>query len=73
MALFPEPGDFGGYSGMTTNERLFAAGTLKQFYSAARRNDRAAMIGFLRDVKISGSDAERIADAILADPTKYSY
>jgi hypothetical protein len=71
MALSPKPINLGGFGGMTVNERLFTAGTIEQFYSAAGRGDRAAMIGLLKDVKIGDDLAEKIADTVLANPEKF--
>ena len=61
------------YSGMTLNERLFAAGILEQFDTAARRRDRARMISLLLTVDVGQSKAECTVEAILANPSFYGY
>lgn len=71
MALFPHPIDVGGYGGMTVNERLFTAGTLEQFDVAIRLGDRATMVILLIAVEIDFAEAEKIADTVLAHPTRY--
>jgi hypothetical protein len=58
--------------GMTTNERLFAAGLIDKFDSAARKRDRAKMIKLLSRVDLA-SQAETIADMIIANPSKYGH
>jgi hypothetical protein len=60
------------FRGMTTNERLMAAGLLDDFDAAAKRRDRAAMIELFDRVDLAGQ-APAIADAILADPARYGY
>jgi len=60
------------FAGMTTNERLFAAGLLDTFDLAARRRDRARMIEVLGKVELA-DQAERIADGICADPKRYGF
>jgi hypothetical protein len=59
------------YSGMTVNERLFAAGLIEDFDCAAKARDREAMISILSRVKVS--NPERTADSIIRDPARYGY
>ncbi len=61
------------YSGMTLNERLFAAGLLDQFDAAARRRDRAQLVELLKLVQLNQTEAEASADALLEKPEKYGY
>jgi hypothetical protein len=56
------------YRGMTTNERLFAANLLEEWDVAARNRDRAKMRELLSRVDLA-SQAEWIADTVLADPS----
>ena len=60
------------YDGMTTNERLAAAGVLEEWDAAARARDRARMVELLTLVEL-GSQAEWIADRVLAMPERYGY
>jgi len=60
------------YRGMTTNERLFVANLLEEYQVAARKRDRAKMIELLSRVDLA-SQAEWIADAVLANPSKYDF
>jgi len=62
----------GGYSGMTTNERLGVAGLIEVFDSAIQRQDRRAAIATLSRVDL-GSQAASIVDTILANPAKYGF
>ena len=59
------------YGGMTTNERLAVAGLMDAFDDATRRGDRAAMIDILLRVEFTPEGAERTADQVLAEPTRY--
>jgi hypothetical protein len=59
------------YAGMTTNERLFAAGLLSAWDEALSARDRAKMIQVLRAVDFSATDAEEIVDTVLASPELY--
>lgn len=61
------------YLGMTTNERLFAAGLLDAFDEAARRRDRSEMVRLLLKTFATQSNAESIADRILSSPNTYGY
>ena len=70
MALFPHAVDVDS-GGRTVNERLFTAGTLEQFDLAARRGDRATMILLLMAVEIYSTEGEKMADTVLAHPTRY--
>lgn len=56
-----------GAGGVTTNERLWAAGLLDEFEKAARARDREGMIELLRRVDL-GDQAAWIADTLLARP-----
>jgi hypothetical protein len=56
------------YRGMTTNERLFAANLLEEWDEATRNRDRVKMIELLSRVELT-SQAEWIADTLLADPS----
>ena len=72
MTLFPEPplSSDGMYSGMTVNERLFAAGLLDEFDAAIRDSNRSGMIELLGRVEL-GDEAADIVDKIMADPIRY--
>jgi hypothetical protein len=60
----------GVYSGMTVNERLFAAGLLNEFDAAIRDGNRSEMIELLGRVEL-GDEAADIVDKIMAHPTRY--
>jgi hypothetical protein len=60
------------YQGMTVNERLVVAGLIDQWDAAVKRRDRDGMIETLKQVDL-GSDAERIADAVLKNPALYGF
>lgn len=61
---FEQPGN--PFLGMTTNERLFAAGLLDAFDAAARRRDRSEMVELLLKTFATQNNAESIADQILS-------
>jgi hypothetical protein len=61
------------YSGMTVNERLFAAGLIDRWDSAIRARDRRAALKILAEVGFSDSQAEETTDTILASPTMYGF
>jgi hypothetical protein len=61
------------YSGMTANERMYAAGLLDQFDNAAKSRNRDAMIRILMQVNIPAADAASIANKILAAANQYGY
>jgi hypothetical protein len=61
------------YGGMTVNERLFTAGLLESFDSAARARNRAEMISILLRVQLSEKDAAWSVDTILANPRSYGF
>jgi hypothetical protein len=61
------------YLGMTTNERLFAAGCLDAFDAAACRRDRSEMVRLLLKTFATQSNAESIADQILSSPDTCGY
>jgi hypothetical protein len=60
------------YQGMTVNERLVVAGLIEQWDAAVRQRDRDGMIETLKQVDI-GSDADKIADAVLKNPALYGF
>ena len=59
------------YSGMTVNERLYAAGLMDEFDAALRARDRARIIMVLERVALSRADAAFSADTILGNPKRY--
>jgi hypothetical protein len=61
------------YSGMTVNERLFAAGLTHEFDTAARQRNRAKLVELLLAVQVERNDAEQSANRILAAPGFYGY
>ena len=63
----------GPLSGMTTNERLYTKGLLREFDAATRRRDLLVMVDLLQQVEISEADANGIAAAVLANPSKYGF
>jgi hypothetical protein len=65
----PEP----DYGAMTVNERLFVAGTLDLFDSAARASDRDSMVKLLMQVEIEEKEARQIIETILSNPKKYGF
>lgn len=56
------------YGGLTVNERLFLAGLMQVFDTAARCRDRTEMIRLLKKVEVD--DAVWTADSILNDPER---
>lgn len=58
--------------GMTTNERLAAAGLLESFDAAAKMQDRDRMIELLRRTDLA-DEAVAIAETILANPKRYGF
>jgi hypothetical protein len=63
----------GPFQGMTVNERLFAAGILSAFDNEAQAENRVEMIRLLVSVDLPQPEAERIADAELANPSIYGF
>ena len=61
------------YSGVSTNERLYAAGLLDRFDIAAKSQSRDTMIRILLQVKIPAEEAASIVNKILAAPGLYGY
>jgi len=55
-------------SGVAVNSRLYDAGLLDDFYKAANRKDKNAMIALLILVEIEPSEAEKTADTVLQSP-----
>jgi hypothetical protein len=55
-------------SGMTVNERLYAADLLDAFYRAANKRDRYEMIALLMSVDFEKTQAEQTADDIINNP-----
>ena len=64
--------DKADYSGMTVNERLYAAGLLDAWDAAAKSRDRNRMVELLNEVDLS-NQAEWISDKILANPKFYGF
>jgi len=62
-----------GYGGMTTNERLYAAGLLEQFDLAAKSRNQELMALILQRVEIPENEALGIAESVLADPKRYGF
>ena len=60
------------YHGMTVNERLFSAGLLEAWDAAVKSANRDRMIELLLEVELCGQ-AERITDAVLANPSFYGF
>ena len=60
------------YSGMTVNERLYAAGLLEAWDAAAKCRDRNRMIELLNEIDLS-NQAQSISDKILANPKFYGF
>jgi hypothetical protein len=63
----------GPFQGMTVNERLFAAGALSTWDNVVQARDRLEMIRLLVSVDLPQQEAERIADAVLANPKMYGF
>lgn len=55
-------------SGMTVNERLYAAGLLDAFYRAANKRDKGEMIALLMSVDFERPQAEEAAESIINNP-----
>ena len=55
-------------SGMTVNERLYAAGLLDAFYRAANKRDKDEMIALLMSIDFERSQAEEAAESIINNP-----
>ncbi len=61
------------YCGMTTNERLYAAGLIDGWDIAALSRNRRKMIELLMAADVLRPAAEHIVDAVLAYPEKYGF
>jgi len=59
------------FAGMTVNERLFDAALLDAFDDAVRARNRAKIISILKQVFVENAD--RTADAVLKNPSRYGY
>ena len=70
-----ENANFGGMTvgGMTVNERLVVAGLLQRWDQSVKARDRDAMIAILQSVDLPETESARIADSVLANPTKYGF
>lgn len=60
------------FGGMTTNERLYFAGLMPEWDSAARSRDREGMVYILGRVGLA-SQADQIAESVLANPKRYGF
>ena len=65
--------DIHAYSGMTTNERLYAAGLLEQFDLAAKSRNQELMALILQRVEIPENEALAIAESVMANPKRYGF
>ena len=61
------------FAGMTVNERLVVAGLLQQWDKSVKARDRDEMIAILKRVDLPETESARIADSVLANPTKYGF
>ena len=61
------------YGAMTVNERLFVAGLIEQFDSAAEARDRERLIEILKLVEFTQEEAESIVTGLLADPRQFGF
>jgi hypothetical protein len=61
------------FSGMTVNERLYAAGLMNEFDAALRAKDRARVISVLERVALSKEDAAFSADTILGNSRRHAF
>lgn len=61
------------FAGMTVNERLFAAGLVREFDAAIDSGNRQLAIHLLEQVAMSEVSAASTVDAVLVDPAKYGY
>ena len=61
------------YSGMTGNERLYAAGLLPEWDAAVKSRNRERMMQLLGEVGLSEDEAALAADAVLANPKRYGF
>jgi hypothetical protein len=66
-------GPWRDFAGMTVNERLSAAGLIRQFDTAIGSGDRQRAVGLLLRVAMSDASAGETVDAVLADPVRYGY
>jgi hypothetical protein len=71
--MFSQHATIDSDNAMTLNERLLAADLLDRFDWAAMHADRARMAKVLTAINISGQEADRIVDMILANPALYGY
>lgn len=70
----PPPSVFGtSYSGMTTKERLYAAGMIDDFNVAREAHDVDAMVAILQQIDLAYPESLAIAEAIAKDPAKYKF
>jgi hypothetical protein len=60
------------FAGMTTNERLYVAGLMPEWDAAAVSRDRKRMVEVLGKVGLA-SQADQIADTVLANPKRYGF
>ena len=67
------PIDKPDYSGMTLNERSFAAGLMNRFDRAAKDRDGEEMVHIMMQVSLSETDARWSTETILRNPKKYGY
>lgn len=61
------------FGGMTVNERLAAAGLLRDFDTAIDEGVRQRAIDFLQQVEMSDDAAAMTVDTILRSPATYGY
>jgi hypothetical protein len=60
------------YGGMTVNERLFSAGLIADWDTAAQSRNRKRMVELLSRVDLT-DQADQMADTILANPQRYGF
>ena len=61
------------YGAMTVNERLFVAGLIEQFDSAAEARDRERLIEILKLVELTQEEADSMVTGLLGDPGKFGF
>ena len=59
------------YAGMSTRERLCAAGIAKEFEAAVQDRDIESMVTILLQTEVAYPESRAIAEAIAEDPEKH--